>query len=320
MPFGRLHEEAAGDSKLLALSDAAWRMWGMGLIYCQKNLTDGFIPEQAVVTFGVRGFDIDRALEQLETVGLPKRFWSPTEGVVRKVATTPRSAATELCTPQVPGRSSLWERVDGGYQVHDYLDWNDSKDEILKKRAEGRERVNRWRERHKSQTGEHPNERNALQANERDAHESGTWYVERSSEGVQGKPLDDRRNQPRRQTDGVFSSALPRHHLNHAACSPNYAWCIAAAVHAKLEAKLSPKFAGDRQAAGHALQAWYPRVWTSLPADFVMRDDFRFWEGRFDQEFATKEAPPARQNEPQSNVPSAAETRRRQQAMREGRL
>jgi hypothetical protein len=54
MPFGRLHEEAAGEDKLLILSDAAWRMWGMGLIYCQKNLTDGFIDERAIELWGVK--------------------------------------------------------------------------------------------------------------------------------------------------------------------------------------------------------------------------------------------------------------------------
>ena len=54
MAFGRLHEEAQDDPKLLALSDPAWRMWGCGVIYCQKHLTDGFIPEHIIHTFGVR--------------------------------------------------------------------------------------------------------------------------------------------------------------------------------------------------------------------------------------------------------------------------
>lgn len=117
MPFGRLHEEAAGESKLLALSDAAWRMWAMGLIYCQKNLTDGFIDAFAIATFGVRDRNLDRVAE-------------------------------ELCKPQVRGRAPLWAKVEGGFEVHDYLQWNDSKEEILAGRSKAKDRVGRWRQRH----------------------------------------------------------------------------------------------------------------------------------------------------------------------------
>jgi 5-methylcytosine-specific restriction endonuclease McrA len=103
MPFGRLHEEAAGEAKLLILSDGAWRMWGMGLIYCQKNLTDGFIDERAIATWGIKA-----------------KPW--------------RRITDELCREQVKDRAPLWERVDGGFKVHDYLQWNDSKAQILASR------------------------------------------------------------------------------------------------------------------------------------------------------------------------------------------
>ncbi len=40
----------------------------------------------------------------------------------------------------------LWRESDrGGYDVHDYLEWNDSKESVLKKRASLRERVTRYR-------------------------------------------------------------------------------------------------------------------------------------------------------------------------------
>ena len=41
----------------------------------------------------------------------------------------------------------LWEATSDGYQIHDYLDWNESKDVISKKRASSRERVTRYRTR-----------------------------------------------------------------------------------------------------------------------------------------------------------------------------
>ena len=103
MAYGRIHDEAASNGKLLALSDAAWRMWGNGLIYCQVNLTDGFIPSHAIHTFGVR-------------------------------ARNKTKVAADLCAPQIPGKAPLWVAVDGGFQIHDYLDWNDAAEVIKKKR------------------------------------------------------------------------------------------------------------------------------------------------------------------------------------------
>lgn len=109
MPWGRLDDKANGSPKLLALSDAAWRMWGCALIYCQAQLTDGFIPEHAIHTFGVRAKDKTKVAE-------------------------------ELCAEQVPGRSPLWGRAPGGFQVHDYLQWNDSRVEVIEKRDRDRKR------------------------------------------------------------------------------------------------------------------------------------------------------------------------------------
>jgi len=114
MAWGRLHDQANANAKLLALSDSAWRMWGCGLIYCQCNLTDGFIPEHAIHTFGVR-------------------------------AKSKEAVAKELCAQLVPGKGPLWRRVDGGFQVHDYLDWNDSRDDVLAGRQRARERLTKHR-------------------------------------------------------------------------------------------------------------------------------------------------------------------------------
>ena len=116
MPWGRLDDRANGNAKLLALSDSAWRMWGCGLIYCQFNLTNGFILSHAIQTFGVR-------------------------------ARNKEAIAEELCSVLVPGKGPCWEKTAGGYQVHDYLDWNESREQIEKDRAVGRERLERFRKR-----------------------------------------------------------------------------------------------------------------------------------------------------------------------------
>jgi len=130
MAYACLYDECNGDAKLLALSDAAHRMYTCGLVYVNKHLTDGFIPDHAIETFGVR-------------------------------AKNKRKVAEELCTVLVPGKSSLWHRVEGGYQVHDHRDWNDTREAILAKRQRSAERVNRFRARLSTGTNIEPC--NALQ-------------------------------------------------------------------------------------------------------------------------------------------------------------
>lgn len=45
----------------------------------------------------------------------------------------------------------LWEAHAVGYTVHDYLDWNDSREVVLKKRGEAKDRMSRSRERSREQ-------------------------------------------------------------------------------------------------------------------------------------------------------------------------
>ena len=63
----------------------AW-LWLCGLTYCQDGLTDGFIPDMAIDSLGITK-NARRLAEHLVTAG-------------------------------------LWEKVDGGWRVHDYLEHN----------------------------------------------------------------------------------------------------------------------------------------------------------------------------------------------------
>lgn len=95
---------------------------------------------------------------------------------------------------------------------------------------------------------------------------------------------------------GAAAGMLPRDHLSHAACSPNFAWCVPEAVHVKLASKLAPKHGGDVAASKDALVAWYPTVWATLPEGTVLGDAWKFWTPRFDAAFASMVpvAPPSR--------------------------
>lgn len=96
-----------GSLKIVRLSNSAFRLWVKGLCYCQLNLTDGLIPREAL-----HGFETKRADVEM------------------------------LCKVLVAGKGPLWEPIEGfGFKVHDYLEFNDSKDEVEKKRLASKHRT-----------------------------------------------------------------------------------------------------------------------------------------------------------------------------------
>jgi hypothetical protein len=72
------------------------------MLYCARLLTDGFVPRAQVRKLA----DLDDAQAQ----------------------------AKQLVN------AGLWEAVDGGYQIHDYLDYNPSRDDVLRRREYDRQR------------------------------------------------------------------------------------------------------------------------------------------------------------------------------------
>jgi hypothetical protein len=74
---------------------------------------------------------------------------------------------------------ALWENTEGGWLVHDYFDWNDSRETITKKRGEARERMAAARERSASVLA------NSHMNKSRTSHEvlRGVGRVKSSSEG-----------------------------------------------------------------------------------------------------------------------------------------
>ncbi len=111
MPFIRLSDNYIDHPKFLALSASAFRLWHEGLAFCRKHQTDGAIP--AATVSGFRYFHVK---------------------LVR-----------ELATPWRPGAVPLWEADGDGYHVHDYLEWNVSREDEQAKALESKARTKRWR-------------------------------------------------------------------------------------------------------------------------------------------------------------------------------
>lgn len=112
MPYLPLDDAFAQHPKITPLTDAGFRLHVAGLCYCAKYRTDGRIPADAVAS-------------------LVPRY------KVRTLA--------EL----IIGR--LWIEVEGGYCVHDYLDWNWSRERIERRQAAGRTAARaRWTDKRKA--------------------------------------------------------------------------------------------------------------------------------------------------------------------------
>ena len=101
MPWVRIHDGALRNLKIVGLSDGAFRLWVAGLAHAQEHLTDGAIRREH--------------LKLLAAKATPK-------------------AITELTAAAMPGSAPLWSVTDAGFEIHDFLQWNDSRDRILAER------------------------------------------------------------------------------------------------------------------------------------------------------------------------------------------
>lgn len=91
MAWLKIETAVARHPKLVKAGPSSSWLWICGLAYCQGSETDGFISQEALKYLGVP--NAGRFVHRLITVG-------------------------------------LWEKVPGGWRVHDYLEHNLSKDQI----------------------------------------------------------------------------------------------------------------------------------------------------------------------------------------------
>lgn len=97
MAWVRLDDQIARNPKLVAAGpEAAW-LWVCAIAYCSSSLTDGYVDVMI--------------LSSICTVRRPK-------ALARRLVDV-----------------GLFELVEGGYRVHDYLEHNATREEILRKRA-----------------------------------------------------------------------------------------------------------------------------------------------------------------------------------------
>lgn len=110
MSWLKLDDNAPHHRKVLAAGDVGAWLWLCGLAYCQRHATDGHIPREAVPFLGCTGWKA--ALPRVLSAG-------------------------------------LWRETGDGYEVHDFLEWNDSAELRGQKTRDRNARVTRFRDRRK---------------------------------------------------------------------------------------------------------------------------------------------------------------------------
>jgi hypothetical protein len=101
MPWVRIDEHFADHPKVVQAGPLAMALHVAALCYCNRFLTDGFIPEAKARTLIELGPETDEIIKRLVT-------------------------------------ASLWDQADGGYRVHDYLDYQPSKQKVIEERSKKR--------------------------------------------------------------------------------------------------------------------------------------------------------------------------------------
>jgi hypothetical protein len=141
----KLDDDFASHPKVVGLSDKAFRLHICALAYCGKNLTDGLISRLGIRLAGANA-DLDR----------------------------PGTVAKQLVS------AGLWHaNADGTWQIHDYLDYNPSADDI---KAERKSAAARMRALRASRNGARSPERYAARAGTPSRPLSANALTERAGE------------------------------------------------------------------------------------------------------------------------------------------
>src|SRR3990170_7480618 len=114
MPWIRVDDHYDEHPKFARAGPLGMAMWLAGLAYCNRNLTDGFIPWTIARTL--------MSWDYLDATG-PTHIYVDSGNVTCEYVT---GLLLDV---------GLWDEVDGGYRVHDYVDFQPTKAQVRAERA-----------------------------------------------------------------------------------------------------------------------------------------------------------------------------------------
>ncbi|WP_220183061.1 hypothetical protein [Sphaerisporangium album] len=139
MAWVRLSDDFYDHPKFDRVGSLGIALFTASLAWCNRNLSDGFIPRRTAA----RLLDFEDAVEAVRNAD--------------RNAVTNGSSNDDL-TPAIARivirrlvEARLWHEVEGGYRVHDYLDYQGSKEQIEAGRKSNAARQRAWRDRQKAE-------------------------------------------------------------------------------------------------------------------------------------------------------------------------
>jgi hypothetical protein len=134
MTWVKLDDHMSEHPKIAQAGPLASWLYVCALQYASRSLTDGFVPIRQVANLA--NFD-----------GISVNLGSMLDGAVGLGDDVHIGALAETLVDV-----GLWEPAPGGYQIHDYLEYNPSKADVLAQRRQNAERQAAWKDR---QRGSH---------------------------------------------------------------------------------------------------------------------------------------------------------------------
>lgn len=125
MTWVKVDDHFAEHPKMAAVGPVGWGVWLAGLAYCNRNLTDGFIP-----------FEVAEGIGGKWRVRVPD-VRDPDRTVVWTIARVSGPDGEDMETEWVIDllvSAGLWDAVAGGYQVHDYGEFQPLKADVVAER------------------------------------------------------------------------------------------------------------------------------------------------------------------------------------------
>lgn len=230
MAWLRIDDRVRTHPKIIDAGPAAAWFWFCGICYCREHLTDGFIAKAVLPTLA--------------------------PGVTKTA-------------PLVAGliRSGLWHESDGGYQVHDFLDWNPSRETVIQKRKEDVERKR------------NPN---GFQSDS-ERNPDGLQTTIRARAGARARAISGSSDNHDRFSRTTLH---PRRHPDLMTVGPVELW---ASQFAQLVTVAMPSVGGDRERAETEVREWVSALDDELLTAGASAEDIKhprkFWQERAADKF-----------------------------------